>query len=221
MSKEKVKFKKSMHQDELVSFAARVVAYFKDPANTKKWLDILFYVVIAVVALFMFRNCQVNKENSVKSKLGPAEYKFMSGDYEAVIPLLNDINKDYPNTKYSGQALYYLGEANYKLGKYEDAAKALEAAKSKSLPALMRPLIYISLGYSYEGLKDLPKAAAAFDDAAKKFSDYYGRDELLINAARCYRLAGKAEEAKARYEEVLSKYPTSTWVDTAKQYLGR
>ena len=221
MSKEKQQFKKAMHKDGLVTFTAKVVEYFKDPVNTKKWLDILFYVVIAIVALFMFHNCQVNKENAVRSKLGPAEYKFMNGDYEGVIPLLNSINQDYPNTKYSGQALYYLGESNFKLGKYEEAVKAFEAGKKKSLPDLIRPLIYISLGYSYEALKDLPKAAATFEEAAKKFSDYYGRDELLVNAARCFRLSGKTEEAKALYEEILNKYPTSQWVDTAKQNLGR
>ncbi|GEM_PF-1802978 len=221
MKKEKEQFKKSMHEDELVSFTAKIVEYFKNPANTKKWLDILFYAVIAVVALFMFRNCQVNKENTVKNKLGPAEYKYMNGDYEGVIPLLNDINKDYPNTKYSGQALYYLGEAYYKLGKYPEAEKAFEAARKKYLPELMKPLVYSSLGYAYEAQKDLPKAAAAFEEALKKFPNYYGRDELLINAARCLRLSGKTEEARVRYEELLNNYPNSQWVDTAKQNLGR
>lgn len=221
MKKEKEQFKKSMHEDELVSFAAKVVEYFKNPANTKKWLDILFYVVIGIVALFMFRNCQVNKENTVKNKLGPAEYKFINGDYEGVIPLLNDINKDYPNTKFSGQALYYLGEANYRLGKYDEAVKAFEAGKKKYLPDLMKPLVYMSLGYSYEAQKNYLKAAETFEEALKVFPNHYSRDEVLVNAARSLRLAGKNDEARARYEEILNKYPNSQWIDTAKQNLGR
>ncbi|MFH1073593.1 MAG: tetratricopeptide repeat protein [Candidatus Firestonebacteria bacterium] len=221
MKKEKEDFKKSMHTDELVSFTAKVVEYFKDPANTKKWLDILFYAVIAIVALFMFHTCQVNRDNTVKNKLGPAVYKFYNGDYAGVVPLLQDIDKDYPNTKFTGEALYYLGEADCRLGKFAAAVKSLEKARKKSVPDMMKPLIYISLAYSYEELKDYPKAAAVYEEALKKFSDYASRDELLSAQARCLKLSGKPEEAKKRYEEIVNKYPTSPCIENAKQNLGR
>ena len=221
MNKEKEEFNKSLHHDELVTFTGKVIAYFKNPANTKKWLDILFYTVIAVVAMVMLRNCQVNRDNTVKNKLGPAVYKFYNMDYAGVIPLLQGIDKDYPRSGYTGEAMYYLGEANYRLGKYADAVKALETAKKKSMPPLMKPLVYISLAYSYEELKDYAKAVAIYEEALKKFSDYSSRDELLSNQARCLKLEGKTEEANKLYEEIINKYPTSPCVDNAKQNLGR
>ncbi|MCX5776362.1 MAG: tetratricopeptide repeat protein [Candidatus Firestonebacteria bacterium] len=221
MKKEKQEFKKALHTDGLVSFTARTVEYFRNPANTKKWLDILFYAVIAVVALFMLNNCRVNRNNTVKNKLVPAEMKFFAGDYEGVLPLLKDIQKDYPNTKYTGEALYYLGEANCRLGKYEEAVKVLEEAKIKRIPDAMKPLVYSALAYACEELKDYTKAAAVYEEALKKFSSYYRRDELLSNQARCLKLSGKAEEAKSRYEEIINKYPTSPYLENAKQNLGR
>jgi len=221
MKKEKEDFKKSIHTDELVSFTARIVEYFKNPANTKKWLDILFYVAIAVVAVFMLRNCQVNRDNTVKNKLSPAIYKFYNADYAGVVPLLQDIEKDYPNTQYTGEALYYLGEANYRLGKFDLAAAALEKAKKKNVAELLKPAIYMTLAYSYEELKDYPKAVAVYEEALKKLSNYTSRDELLSGQARCLKLSGKIEEAKIRWEEIVNKYPTSPGVENAKQNLGR
>ncbi|OGF44396.1 MAG: hypothetical protein A2231_04965 [Candidatus Firestonebacteria bacterium RIFOXYA2_FULL_40_8] len=221
MKKEKEEFKKSMHTDGLVSFTAKVVEYFKDSANTKKWLDILFYVVIAGFAMYMLQNCRANRDNTVRNKLGPAVYKYYNADYAGVIPLLQDIDKDYPNTKFTGEAMYYLGEANYRLGKFDAAIKALETAKKKSVPEIMKPSIYVTLAYSYEELKDYNKAVAVYEEALKKFKNFASRDELLSNQARCLKLAGKTEEAMKRYEEIVNKYPTSPCVENAKKNLGR
>lgn len=222
MKKEKEKFKKKLKEDELVSFTKKVVEYLKQPEGLKKFLNWLFYVVVAIIFVFMYGTYRSNIDNTVYSKLSVEKHKYFMGDInDVMINNLKTIITNYPNSKYIGEVMYYLGNCYYKIGRFDDAIKQYEEAKKKKLIDVLKQSVYVSLACAYEEKKDFAKAISTYEELMKKFPDYYARDEILINIARNLKLMGKVNEAREKYNEVVNKFPNSPWIDLAKENLEK
>jgi TolA-binding protein len=62
-------------------------------------------------------------------------------------------------------------------------------------------------------------AIASYKEAAALNSDDAPADGILMQLARAYRLAGKADEAKKTFKRVADEYPQSPYAPVAKREL--
>ncbi|MFH1823873.1 MAG: tetratricopeptide repeat protein [Candidatus Firestonebacteria bacterium] len=222
MKKEKMEFKKMLKEDELISFTKRVVEYLKKPEGLKKSLNWLFYVVVAIIFIFMYGTYRSNIDSTVYSKLSSEKQKYFNGDInDIMINNLKIITTNYPGSKYIGEVIYYLGNCYYKIGRFDEAVKQYEEAKKKKMIDVLKQSVYVSLACAYEEKKDFSKAISTYEELLKKFPDYYAKDEVLINTARNLKLMGKISEAKEKYKEVVNKFPKSPWIELARENIER
>ena len=105
---------------------------------------------------------------------------------EKAIAIVNDGMTDYKPWRFVGEANALLAAALTKLGKFEDALKALEAALASN-----------------------PK-----DDVAAQLQ--FVRGNILEAMARESKNPAKADEAIAAYQVVVEKYPTTSYKEDAE-----
>lgn len=221
MKKEKQEFKKHLKEDELVSFTKRIMDYLRSPEGLKKFLNALFYIAVGIVVVFMLVTRNANIDAQVYKSYLSAQSQYFNREYDITIKNLEKILKDYPNTKYTGEIMYCLGNCYYRTGKFDDAIKNFESAKKKYIQPILAPVVYSSLSYAYEEKKEYDKAIAHYEELLKKFPDYYGNDRVLFDMARCLRLSGKTEEAKEKYKNIVNKFPNSPLLPAVKENMER
>jgi len=216
MNKDKMLFKKQMKEDKLATTARKVFNFFQDPEGVKKFFNILIWVVIAVVAVTGYFTYRGNIDKQVEKDMKPAIRQYYDGEYDIAIKNLKKIYQNYPHSAYAGEVLYYMGESSYKLKNYDEAIKNFNEATGKSLREMIRPAVFIALAYTYEEKGDFIKAADTYETLSRKIPKYFAMDDVFIGRARCLKAAGKSDEAKKVYQDIITKYPESRHFQTAK-----
>lgn len=135
---------------------------------------------------------------------------------------LEDIASEYSGTDAGNQANYYLGVAYLKDDSLDDATgiEYLErVSASGNTLALARD---VALAFAYERLEDFDKAAGLFKSAAyTPEANESSTPYLLLEAGRCYELAGDTDEALDVYETIKEDFPASTEATSIDKYIGR
>ncbi|MDE6010637.1 MAG: tetratricopeptide repeat protein [Muribaculaceae bacterium] len=114
------------------------------------------------------------------------------------------------------------GEAFYRQGKYEQAAKYLKEFKTKD--AVMQAQADVLLGDSYVNLKKYDDALSAYDSALRLAT---GNDQIapvvLWKKANIYDAQKKYNDALACYEQIKQSYPTFSFGNgiTIDAYIAR
>ncbi len=135
---------------------------------------------------------------------------------------LEEIASEYSGTEAANQANYYLGVAYLKSDSLDDAIgiEYLEKVSgSNSTLAMSRD---IALAFAYERQENFSKAASLFKRAAytPKENDQT-TPYLLLEAGRCYELAGDAKAALGVYTTIKEDFSKSTEALRIDKYIGR
>ena len=210
-----------MQKDDLVGFTQKAIGYFKNPEGVKKVTNWATWAAIGVLVIFGYMTYSNNINSGVAKQLIAHEQRYYNGEIDLAITNFKTLIKDYPGSKYIGEAYFYLGQSYYKNKNYDEAAANLEMAVKKGMPDILRPSCYNALAYAYEEKGDLEKASATYATIVKKEKNYYAKDEVLVNWARVLNQMNKPAEAKTKYQELVDKFPTSVWYSKAKEMLVR
>lgn len=135
---------------------------------------------------------------------------------------LEEMADDFSGTVAADQANYYLG-VGYLKGDSANVDLAIEYLEkvdaSGNTLAMSRD---IALAFAYERKDDLKKAASLFKKAAYTPS---ANDQttpyLLMEAGRCYEMAGQPGDALDVYETIKSDFPKSTEALSIDKFIGR
>ncbi len=111
--------------------------------------------------------------------------------------------------------LLYVGYCQYQLGNYDEAIKTLKTVTEKFPDPRMIPLAYYKMAEAYLKKGDQNGALAVLNDLAI-IKDGIFHDMALMESARILEMQGKKEEAKAKYKELVAKYPNSGLAAEAK-----
>ncbi len=132
-------------------------------------------------------------------------------DYKKALELFK---KSY-DLKAKSDVLLYIGYCQYELGNYDEAIKTFKTVSEKFPDPRIIPLAYYKMAEAYLKKGDQNGALAILNDLAI-IKDGIFHDMALMESARILEQQGKKEEAKAKYKELVTKYPNSVLAAEAK-----
>jgi tetratricopeptide (TPR) repeat protein len=153
-------------------------------------------------------------------------------DPEEVIPALEKVRVEYPDTPAGRNAGFSLVSALAEREKYKEAATLLSQLADSLTPVedSLRVLIQADLGGLWEDSGEKEKALECYRRALALIDNQPGvpfealsayKSHILSYAARLSLELGKEEEAKKLYRELALKYPNTIRGFSAKLKLGQ
>ena len=127
---------------------------------------------------------------------------------------------EYSTTAAGNLANLYAGLCNAQLGKWEAAAKFLEAYDGVD-DAMVSPAAVGALGNAYVHLNQLDKAVTNLKKAAEMADNNSLSPTFLVQAGEILESQGKNDEALKLYQTVKEKYFNSMQSQTIDAYIER
>lgn len=118
----------------------------------------------------------------------------------------SDVGRKYAGTSAGALAWLEAGHLQYQQGRFEEAAKSFETARSAAGRTAIAALASTRLAGLAEDQGDAVKAAEAFESAAD-VTAYPLRASALADAARCWVDAGQTERALAAFQRLENEFP--------------
>lgn len=211
--------RREIKQDKLVT------TYFKTLDFLSKFKREFTYGLVALIAVGALGFFVVNSKRSAEKKaaveFARGKAAFDNGDFAAAIDVFTALTADFSGTKSAGWGNIYLGKANLKMNNFEAAEKYFRTyLDDYDADPLLSLAAATGIAASYDQRGDYAKAAQFYENAAKTYKASFKAPELLISAARCYRLSGQKDDARRVLQMVIADYPESQSVSDAKMYLS-
>ncbi|KRT16982.1 hypothetical protein ASU31_04680 [Pedobacter ginsenosidimutans] len=195
--------------------------------NNKSLLFIAGAVVLLVLIYLWYQGVYLKgRAEEAASKMYKAE-QFVGVDSlsnravkgEGGYPGLEQIAKEYDNTKSANLANLYLGGIYLRKGEYKQAIEALSKYSATGSP-VADPLALGLLGDAYSELKDFKQAATYYKKAADKASKFTSPMFLkklgLVNESQ-----NDFKGAVDAYTKVKTQYPESAEAQLIDAYIAR
>jgi tetratricopeptide (TPR) repeat protein len=188
--------------------------------STALTIGIGILVIIIAVVSFLFYS--YTKETSAKKleyeaykiyySRGPMQPENREEQYKKALNAF----KKASDTRKSPFSLYYIAACSYELGQYDEALKTLKdfsqrySGEEKFLPLAYRKMITI---YTKKG--DAGEAKKTLDALYNLKSDIY-KDFALMEYGRLLEKEGKPDEARKKYQELITRFPNSPFKDESQ-----
>jgi tetratricopeptide (TPR) repeat protein len=216
--------KKELKQDALVTTYAEVTSFYEKNKRAIS-IGITMLVVVVIAAVVYIKNRSENNEKAM-TQLGSVYQFFDNGQYqnaidgvpERNIAGLRSIVENYGNSNAGDIAKFYLANAYYHVGNYDEALKFFEdCSPSDELLSVSR---VSGIASCYEAKAMHREAAESFEKAATKSAKDVNVAENLNNAARNYAQAGDKEKALELYKRLKKNYSTTSFGREADRYIA-
>jgi len=171
---------------------------------------VLAVALVAGGAFFMMRSSRLKQERA-DVLLGRATALMDAQQSEAARPLLEKVRDDFGGTRAAADARFFLGMNALAADQVAEARAELTAFLSEhDGDDFMHAAAQGGLAACLEREQKWAEAAEAWTRAALvDEAGNFNAPTYLFNAALCWELAGKAEEALPLLDRLLEKYPQS------------
>lgn len=179
-------------------------------------------ILVTIFALLGFLFYSYTSESSAKKlefeaykiyyNKGPLQQENRDEQYKKA---LGAFKKAY-DTKKSPFSLYYIAACYYELGQFDESLKALQDFSRKySHDEKFLPLAYQKMATIYMRNGDAAETKKTLDALYNLKGDIY-KDFALMEYGRLLEKEGKSDEAKKKYEELITRFPSSPFKDEAQ-----
>ncbi len=224
MAKSKISRKKLLKEpDEFITFTGRLIEFTR--VYQKKIIGGAAVLIFILITITIVRNISERNEAEASLLLARAQNKYTeassSGSNESA---LKKVEEDFQNIlkSYSGKnsgkrARLILADIYFDAGMFD---KAIELYKSSlddwnKFPALQN-IILSSLGYAYEGKKEL-ETALSYYEKINKSNDPSQKDIATYNMGRIYEVLGKKDKSIESFKSVNKEYPNFIYAQIVKE----
>jgi len=232
IKRRKVKLtRKEIKEDKFVTITAKVLKWLRE-----YYRYILIgagaaaVVAVAVGAFFIYRSYTYGRASSLLSE---AMKHYRVGEevsqkedkaakearYTKAAEAFKKVVDGYPRTPSMMEALFYLGESYFQLGKYKEAIEAYDRLSRGYPQDMIAPLALNSLAYAYEQVKDHKKAIETYNRLLGKYPNHALGKRAYLNVGRLKEAEGNYEEAKKNYQKVIDLYPNTLIASRAQSNL--
>lgn len=130
------------------------------------------------------------------------------------------VREQYPRSRAAGFALLQMGDLEYRLGRYAEAARTYEAYLTEDARGAFAFWAAMGQGYSLEGSEEWDRALRVYQAAAERHGGTPLAAEALMGVARCHEAVARLKEAEAVYTEIVRKHPDTVWGSLAERRLA-
>ncbi|MHC4269993.1 MAG: tetratricopeptide repeat protein [Planctomycetota bacterium] len=159
---------------------------------------------------------QINYEVATAQQGGPEK---QNEAIEGAIREYTFLKDNLSTTGATPWLLLELGNAQYKVKKYDDAILTYKEFIKRFGDHSLAPIIRQSLGCVFEEKEQLQEAVEQFEKIAKDSEAAYLKAQVSLDAGRCYEKLKQINAAMAAYKDIISSFPDSEWARMAKYRL--
>jgi TolA-binding protein len=215
MSAKKRIRKHDLKEDRFVTATFQLTTYVRERQNT--FLAILAAVVVAVIIVAVVTSSRSRTQEAVGQLLGEAHTLYQMGNYQEAIQRCQSVLDQFGKTQQADMAAFLLADSYLKLGDYEKSIEFYQLYVDKYHgDQLLTASSLTGIAVCHEQLNRYAQAAEFYQRAATRYPDYFAAPEALLNAGRCYVLAGQDDKARVAYQDLIEKYPESRYLNDAK-----
>lgn len=143
-------------------------------------------------------------------------YLLEAGNLMEARTLLLQAAEEYGNVPSAGRATFMLGQVYFRLGSIDSSRiYYMRYLKEFGRNSMMKAAATAGLAACLDQQENYLAAAEEYESAAREYSDHPQTASYLLQAGRCYRLAGQRDRAITVYEQIMQKYPDSAESDRA------
>ena len=178
-------------------------------------------VVVLIVGGILINNYYLApREDAASTELAKSQELFNNEQFEQALTGFKKVASDYSSTKAGKLAQLYIGLCQANLGKWQEAADALENFSTKG-DQMISPAAEGALGNAYANLKQYDKAVDHLKKAAKMADNNSLSPTFLIQAGEILESQGKKDEALKLYQEIKKKDFQSMQYQNIDAYIER
>ena len=178
-------------------------------------------VVVLIVGGILINNYYLApREDAASTELAKSQELFNNEQFEQALTGFKKVASDYSSTKAGNLAQLYIGLCQANLGKWQEAADALDNFNTKG-DQMISPAAEGALGNAYANLKEYDKAVDHLKKAAEMADNNSLSPTFLIQAGEILESQGKKDEALKLYQEIKKKYFQSMQYQNIDAYIER
>lgn len=180
-------------------------------------------VLVLAVGYIAYNKISTDKALDLES----AGYKMLYADFQAqpIAPeerlkkALDLFKKSY-EAKKRPHVLFMIASCYFEMGNYDESIKNLQNLLDRENDPLITPMARYKMAMAYLKKDEKPKAFSIFAVITSTKEAVAFQDLALLENARLLEEAGKAEEAKAKYNELITRFPNSAAAVEARKKTG-
>ncbi len=139
----------------------------------------------------------------------------------AAVPKLKAAADTYPDTTAGITARYHYASSLATLGKHDEAIQAFdEVTRRAGADSLYGRMARLGKADTQRRAGQLDAAIATWKELASATDERLPKDAILMELARTYQSAGKTDEARKTFNQIVEEHPTSPYSAEARSELG-
>jgi TolA-binding protein len=212
--------RQQIKEDKLVTFAAKASDFYdRYSRNIIAGAGIL--VVLVVVVVF-YVNSRAQVEREATFELTMAKVEIGQGNLDLAESKLIQLIDTFEGTRSGGDATFFLGNVHLFRQNWDGALQAFQQYLDRfGRDPMMSAAAMAGIGFAHEHMGQYSEAAEYYLEAATAYPSEFNAAQYLMDAGRCYGLAGDSDKARDTYEVVIELYKDSPLSGKAEDELSR
>ena len=220
---QKISRKKLLKEpDEFITFSGKMIQWFKTyNIYATASVGVLLVLIVAVAGFQAYtRHSEKIASERLTESLNRYQIAMKDKDpikaYQTVEKSFNEILNDYSGATMGQIAGIEFANICFRAGEFDNAiALYTTALKQFKDTPFINDIILNGLGYACEGKKDLEGAAKYFETLLSE-TESMQKDLYLFSLASVYEKMGNKEKSKTLFLRIVAEYPSSLFVEVAK-----
>ena len=232
----KKELKREIKQDEFTSWLETVIGWgaeHRDELRIGVGVGVVLLAAFGALAYFQshrtreaeraFQDALAAFEAPVATELAPGAeppngqvFATAEDKYKTAAAAFEGVERRYGSMDLGVRAKYYAALARIELAQYAEAEKSLRELQARGSGDLVPDLARVALGGLYRRSGETDRAVEAYRDVASSTTTSLPRDYALHCLAGTLEDAGRYEEARSAYRELVEQYPASVYAAGAR-----
>lgn len=211
--------KQELREDHFVEWILETVEYVR--AKSQVFIAGAVGVVVLIGAIAYYNKSQADSRLEAAALLGEAMIADDNNQGDEATRMAEQLLKEYTGTPSAAQATLFLANHYYAQGRYGEAQKLYDRYLSDYGDVdVLAFAARNGLASCAEAQGDYRQAAAKFQEAATASGSNTGGSLALLEAARCYGLAGDAANQKGILTQITRDFSDSPAAARAREELA-
>jgi tetratricopeptide (TPR) repeat protein len=148
-------------------------------------------------------------------------YPTMTAKLNAALPKFKVAADAYPDSDAGITARYHYASSLAAVGRHEEAIRAFDEVVSRAgANSLYGRMARFGKADTQAQAGQFDAAIATWKDLASSSDDSLPKDAVLMELGKAYQAAGKTDEAKKTFNQLIDEHPTSPYTTEARTELG-
>jgi tetratricopeptide (TPR) repeat protein len=148
-------------------------------------------------------------------------YPTVAAKLTAALPKLKAAADAYPEMEAGVTARYHYATSLAAVGRYDEAIRAFDEVVNRAgADSLYGRMARLGKADTQVRANQLDAAIATWQALASSTDDGLPKDAILMELGKAYEAAGKTEEARKTFNQIVDEHPTSPYSAEARAELG-